>query len=166
MRSLSITSNHLGFIIAWFFVAGLSTPPHLRGWCGLAFHQGLPHVRIAVHAFFGTAAAICKRPAIERRTTTFMIVLVLADSSFSSLRQGGNSTAKNRKRRQAMAIVRLPELEQSKSAVLNSPKSPSSQRSDDHAIRNFIDWYCSEPQLACNKTVVKRYASSSAHKLK
>jgi hypothetical protein len=84
-----------------------------------------------------------------------MILLVLADSSFSSLRQGGHSTAKNRKRRQA--IVRLPELEQSKSAVLNSPKSPSSQRSYDHAIRNFIDWYCSEPQLACNKTVVKRY---------
>jgi site-specific recombinase XerC len=47
--------------------------------------------------------------------------------------------------------------EQSKSAVLNSLTSPSSQRSYDHAIREFIDWYCSEPQLAFNKTAVTRY---------
>jgi hypothetical protein len=26
-----------------------------------------------------------------------------------------------------------------------------------HAIREFIDWYCSEPRLAFNKTVVTRY---------
>ena len=39
-------------------------------------------------------------------------------------------------------------------AVLNSLTSPSSQRSYDHAIREFIDWYCSEPRFAFNKTVV------------
>ena len=27
----------------------------------------------------------------------------------------------------------------------------------DHAIREFIEWYCSEPRLAFNKTVVTRY---------
>lgn len=53
--------------------------------------------------------------------------------------------------------MRLPDLEQSKSAVLNSLPSPSSQRSYDHAIREFIEWYCSEPRLAFNKTVVTRY---------
>ena len=53
--------------------------------------------------------------------------------------------------------MRLPDLEQSKSAVLNSLASQSSQRSYDHAIREFIDWYCSEPRLAFNKTVVTRY---------
>ena len=47
-----------------------------------------------------------------------------------------------------------------KSAVLNSLTSPSSQRSYDHAIREFIDWYCSEPRLAFNKTVVTRYRIS------
>ena len=26
-----------------------------------------------------------------------------------------------------------------------------------HAIRDFIEWYCSEPRLAFNKTVVTRY---------
>jgi hypothetical protein len=57
-------------------------------------------------------------------------------------------------------ILKLPDLEQSKSAVLNSLTSPSSQRSYDHAIREFIDWYCSEPRLAFNKTVVTRYRIS------
>ena len=50
------------------------------------------------------------------------------------------------------AVLKLPDLEQSKSAVLNSLTSPSSQRTYDHAIREFIEWYCSEPRLAFNKT--------------
>src|SRR5258708_1547020 len=54
------------------------------------------------------------------------------------------------------AVLKLPDLEQSKSAVLNSLVSSSSQRSYDHAIREFIEWYCSEPRLAFNKTVVTR----------
>ena len=33
----------------------------------------------------------------------------------------------------------------------------SSRRSYDHAIRDFIDWYCSEPRLSFNRTVVTRY---------
>jgi hypothetical protein len=45
----------------------------------------------------------------------------------------------------------------SKSAVLNSLTSASSKPSYDHAIREFIDWYCSEPRLAFNRTVVTRY---------
>ena len=48
------------------------------------------------------------------------------------------------------SILTLPDLEQSKSVVLNSLTSPSSQRTYDHAIREFIEWYCSEPRLACN----------------
>jgi integrase len=40
---------------------------------------------------------------------------------------------------------------------LNSLPSVSSQRSYDHAIRQFIDWYCSEPRLAFNKIVVTRF---------
>ena len=57
-------------------------------------------------------------------------------------------------------VLKLPDLEQSKSAVLNSLTSRSSQRSYDHAIREFIDWYCSEPRLAFDKTVVTRYRIS------
>jgi site-specific recombinase XerD len=68
--------------------------------------------------------------------------------------------AKNKRKRTPKTVLKLPDLEQSKSAVLNSLTSLSSQRSYDHAIREFIDWYCSEPRLAFNKTVVTRYRIS------
>jgi hypothetical protein len=68
--------------------------------------------------------------------------------------------AKAKRKRTPKTILKLPDLEQSKSAVLNSLTSPSSQRSYDHAIREFIDWYCSEPRLSFNKTVVTRYRIS------
>src|SRR5262245_15624718 len=70
------------------------------------------------------------------------------------------SKLKPKPKRTPKAVLRLPDLEQSKSAVLNSLTSQSSQRSYDHAIREFIDWYCSEPRLAFNKTVVTRYGIS------
>ncbi len=69
---------------------------------------------------------------------------------------GIRSMSNTKRKRHPRAVLRLPDLE-SKSAVLNSLTSPSSQRSYDHAIREFIDWYCSEPRLAFNKTVVTRY---------
>lgn len=62
--------------------------------------------------------------------------------------------AKNKRKHTPKTILKLPDLEQSKSSVLNSL---SSRRSYDHAIREFIDWDCSEPRLAFNKTVVTRY---------
>lgn len=68
--------------------------------------------------------------------------------------------AKNKRKRNPKSVLKLPDLEQPKSAVLNSLTSQSSQRSYDHAIRKFIDWYCSEPRLAFNKTVVTRYRIS------
>jgi hypothetical protein len=42
-------------------------------------------------------------------------------------------------------------------AFMRQPPVSSSRRSYDHAIRDFIDWYCSEPRLAFNRTVVTRY---------
>jgi hypothetical protein len=65
--------------------------------------------------------------------------------------------SKSKRERRPKTVLRLPDLEHSKSSVLNSLASQSSQRSYDHAIREFIDWYCSEPRLAFNKTVVTRY---------
>ena len=55
--------------------------------------------------------------------------------------------AKSKRKRVPKTVLKLPDLEQSKSAVLNSLTSASSKRSYDHAIREFIDWYCSEPRL-------------------
>src|SRR5262245_41768324 len=51
----------------------------------------------------------------------------------------------------------LPDLDQSKAAVLGSLRSPESQRGYRHAIDEFIEWYCSEPRLSFNRPVVLRY---------
>ena len=61
------------------------------------------------------------------------------------------------KRRVPKTILRLPDLEQAKSAVLNSLSSIDAQRGYRHAIEEFIEWYCSEPRLSFSKTVVLRY---------
>ncbi len=59
-----------------------------------------------------------------------------------------------KKKRSPKKVVALPDLEQSKAAVLNSLSSESGQRTYDHAVAEFVDWYCSEPRLAFNRTVV------------
>ena len=61
---------------------------------------------------------------------------------------------KTSKRSRAKTILRLPDLEQSQNAVLNSLAAASSQESYGHAIDEFIGWYCSEPRLAFNRSVV------------
>ena len=61
------------------------------------------------------------------------------------------------RRKTPKRILALPDLEQTKTAVLNSLTSASGQRTYDHAIREFVGWYCSEPRLAFNRTVVLRY---------
>jgi len=53
--------------------------------------------------------------------------------------------------------LRLPDLDQAKSAVLDSLRSPESQRGYEHSINEFIAWYCSEPRLSLNQAVVIRY---------
>jgi len=65
--------------------------------------------------------------------------------------------AKRRKITRLKTKLGLPDLEQAKSAVLASLRSPGSQRSYRHAIDEFVFWYCSEPRLSFNKTVVTRY---------
>ena len=64
--------------------------------------------------------------------------------------------SKTRKKSPKRALA-LPDLEQAKSAVLNTLTSVSGQRTYDHAIKDFVEWYCSEPRLAFNRTVVLRY---------
>jgi integrase len=62
-----------------------------------------------------------------------------------------------RKKKSPKRVLALPDLEQAKSAVLNTLTSKSGQRTYDHAITEFVEWYCSEPRLAFNRTVVLRY---------
>jgi hypothetical protein len=65
--------------------------------------------------------------------------------------------AKNHKLRWPKTRLGLPDLDQSKAAVIGSLRSPESQRGYRHATNEFIDWYCSEPRLSFNRTVVLRY---------
>src|SRR6266581_3695080 len=67
------------------------------------------------------------------------------------------SKSKSRKKRLPKRVFALPDLEHAKTAVLNCLTSASGQRTYDHAIREFVAWYCSEPRLAFNRTVVLRY---------
>jgi site-specific recombinase XerD len=60
-------------------------------------------------------------------------------------------------RKKTKTVLRLPDLEHAKGMVLNSPSSAEAQRGYKHAIEEFVDWYCSEPRLAFNRTVVLRY---------
>ena len=62
-----------------------------------------------------------------------------------------------RTRPKPRAVLRLPDLDQAKSAVLNSLTSADAQRGFRHAIDEFVDWYCSEPRLSFSRTVVLRY---------
>jgi hypothetical protein len=62
-----------------------------------------------------------------------------------------------RKNKLAQRVLRLPDLDYAKGAVLNTLGSPESKRAYEFAIDDFVSWYCSEPRLAFNKTVVLRY---------
>jgi hypothetical protein len=62
-------------------------------------------------------------------------------------------------RKKAKTVLRLPDLEHAKTAVLNSLTSADAQRGYRHAIDEFVDWYCSEPRLAFNRIVVIRSRS-------
>jgi hypothetical protein len=57
--------------------------------------------------------------------------------------------------------LNLPDLDQARSAVLNSLPSKESQRGYRHGIDKFIAWYCSESRLSFSKAVVTRYRITS-----
>jgi site-specific recombinase XerD len=61
------------------------------------------------------------------------------------------------KRGSAKNVLRLPDLDHSKTSVLQSLGSVASKRTYAFAINDFIAWYCSEPRLAFGRSVVLRY---------
>lgn len=67
----------------------------------------------------------------------------------------GRKLAKKRR-----AVLRLRDLDHSKSSILNSLGSEGSRRAYEFALDEFIVWYCSEPRLAFNRIVVTRYRLS------
>ena len=68
---------------------------------------------------------------------------------------------RSRKRRsKTKSVLRLPDLERARAAVLNSLTCPNAQRVYRHSIDEFVDWYCSEPRLAFNRIWERRFAGS------
>jgi hypothetical protein len=61
--------------------------------------------------------------------------------------------ARKKTRRIGKTLLRLPDLEVAKSAVLNSLSGPDAQRGHRHAIDEFVDWYRSKPHLSLGRTV-------------
>jgi hypothetical protein len=72
---------------------------------------------------------------------------------------------KRRKTIRAKSKLGLPDLEHAKSAELVSLQSPESQRSYRRSIEDFACWYCYEPRLSLNATVVTRYRVHLEEKL-
>lgn len=70
---------------------------------------------------------------------------------------GKYATRKSVRTKKPKTKLGLPDLDHSKAAVLESLRSPESQRGHRHAIDEFIQWYCSEPRLSFSKVVVTRF---------
>src|ERR1700674_956882 len=68
-----------------------------------------------------------------------------------------NKRSPKKRRGAPKTVLRLPDLDQAKSAVLNSLSSRDAQRGYRDAMDEFIEWYCSEPRLSFSRTVVVRY---------
>jgi hypothetical protein len=64
-----------------------------------------------------------------------------------------------RRRSSTKSVLRLPDLEHAKAAVLNSLNSADAKWGYSHASDEVVDWYCSERRLAFNRMVVMRYRS-------
>jgi integrase len=64
---------------------------------------------------------------------------------------------KDKEQNNSSTTLGFIDLDMARAAVLASLRSPGSRRCYEHAIAEFIDWYCSEPPLGFNKVVVTRY---------
>jgi hypothetical protein len=72
-----------------------------------------------------------------------------------------NKRSPKKRRPAPKTILRLPDLDQAKSAVLNSLSSGDAQRGYRHAIDEFVDWCCSEPRLSFSRTLPSAIACIS-----
>src|ERR1700746_1108617 len=69
-----------------------------------------------------------------------------------------------KKKKPPKRVLALPDLEQAQSAVLNTLTSKSGQRTYDHATTEFVQWYCADPRVAFNRTLVLRHRISLEQK--
>jgi SAM-dependent methyltransferase len=98
----------------------------------------------------------CGDGVLTKKLADLGCEVVAIDSSAPQV-EAAKKPNRKEKRRSAKSILRLPDLEAAKSAVLNSLSCPDAQRGYRHAIDELVEWYCSEPRLSFSKTVVVRY---------
>jgi hypothetical protein len=65
--------------------------------------------------------------------------------------------SKRTRRRVLRTILRLPDLEQAKTVVLNSLSSVDAQRWSRRAIDAFVEWHCSERRFSFHLSVALRF---------
>jgi hypothetical protein len=65
---------------------------------------------------------------------------------------GKHATRENARTKKPKTKLGLPDLDHSKAAVLESLRSPESKRGYSHAIDEFIQWYCSEPDCLSTRS--------------
>jgi len=75
----------------------------------------------------------------------------------SAAEEAASMPKRTRKHLVRKTVPRLPDLDHAKTSILNSLSSLRSRRNYKFAKEQFIDWYCSEPRLALNRTVVVRF---------
>src|SRR4029077_13915696 len=142
-----LTSNA---VLVWCGEIGVES--HCIVFAGQKTRRGIELQRRQFHRAAGNQVVI--GPSVGLVSTNALLVRRSGTRScFSPWQRRPLPMAKSKRKRVPKTVLKLPDLEQSKSAVLNSLTSSSSKRSYDHAIREFIDWYCSEPRLAFNRTV-------------
>jgi hypothetical protein len=104
--------------------------------------------------FVTSDLAFAAVPSLSRAKRTIRSTCIIVVRSRRAVNDGKKNSSR---RRTPKTVLHLPELDQAKSAVLNSLNSAEAQRGYRHAIDEFVEWYCSEPRLSFNKTVVLRY---------
>jgi hypothetical protein len=72
--------------------------------------------------------------------------------------------SKSRRKKSPKRVLAIPGLEHARWRSSTAVTSASRQRTYDRAIREFVGWYCSEPRLAFNRTVVLRYRMHFQHR--
>ena len=98
---------------------------------------------------------------LDRRIIAYALFEARLPATLYFVHDSGMEAAHMRKRNKRLPcrkiVLKLPDLDHAKSAVLNSLSSPHSRRNYKFAMEQFITWYCSEPRLALNRTVVLRF---------
>jgi site-specific recombinase XerD len=105
----------------------------------------------------------CARRGIRRDTTDWLREISKEETSDTAWKEPFPMSSKTQQKLWPRPAKTIPELEQSKSVVLSTLASEHSRRSYKHAIDRFISWYCSEPRLTFNRSILVSYRSSLEH---